>query len=111
MQDTTEIAIADAERRLGFSVQTLTYPPGDYELSGLQAAGRSQFDRTVALTLGDAARIRRRRHGMGYVLERREGEGWRVAGEFDSLEEVEAAGFGQRSTDPTEEREQVPDSE
>lgn len=111
MQDTSDIAMTDDERRLGFSVQTLTYPQGDYELSGLKAAGRSSLERTVALALDEAARLRRQRHGLGYLLERRDGEVWRVAGEFASLAEVDAAGLSQRATDPAEEREPAADSE
>jgi hypothetical protein len=111
MPDTVDIALTDAERSLGFSVQTLTYPQGDYELSGLRAAGRSPRERTVALTLDDAARIRRQRHGLGYTLERREGEVWRVAGEFPSLEEIEAAGLCRPAPDLTEEREPTADPE
>lgn len=109
MQDTTDIAMTDDERRLGFSVQTLTYPQGDYELSGLRPTGSPQLERTVALALDDAARIRRQRHGLGYVLERREGEVWRVAGEFASLEDVAAARLVQRATDPADEREPAAD--
>ena len=104
MQETSEIAMTDDERRRGFSEQTLTYPPGGYELSGLRAEGGSLLERTVALTLDEGARLRRRRHGAGYVLERCEGEVWRVAGEFASLDEVDAAGLGLPASEPAEER-------
>lgn len=103
MQDPAEIALTDDECRLGFSVQTLTYPEDGYELSGLRASGISQLERTVALTLDDAARIRRRRHGTGYVLEGLAGGVWTVSGEFASLEEVAAAGLKPRTADPAEE--------
>lgn len=80
-----------AEQRLGFTVQTLTYPEGSYELSGLRAAGRSRLERTVALTLASGSRIRRRHQGGGYVLEAPDGDVWRVTAEFATPDEVAAS--------------------
>lgn len=87
-RDDSELALTDEELRLGFSVQTLTYPDGGYELAGLASAGPARLDRTVALAIDDAQRIRRRARGDGYVLERREGEVWCVAAGFAGLAEV-----------------------
>lgn len=88
MPDTPDILVTDDERRLGFSAQTLAYADGEYELAGLRAEAQRRLERTVALSLDGGARIRRRHHGDGYVLETLDGETWRVTAEFASLHAV-----------------------
>jgi hypothetical protein len=84
-----DIVPREDEARLGFEAQTLTYPEGQYELSGLKPPEQGRLDRTVAVLLDDASRIRRRHGGAGYVREVFEGAAWRVADVFESLSEVE----------------------
>jgi hypothetical protein len=86
---TPEITPTEEEARLGFEAQTLTYPEGQYELSGLKAPETGLRERTVAVALDDTSRIRRRHGAAGYVREVFDGVGWTVADVFESLREVE----------------------
>lgn len=95
-----EPELTDAERRLGFTVQTLVYPEDGYELTGLRAPGKSHLTRAVALTLGGARRARRRARGGGYLLEELVDETWRAAGSFDTVDELAASDVFRRAQAP-----------
>jgi hypothetical protein len=82
------MAPTEEEARLGFEAQTLTYPEGQYELSGLEAPEKAGLDRTVAVTLDGASRIRRRHGGTGYVREMFNSHVWTVSEVFECLRDV-----------------------
>ena len=90
MQDRPDIepVLTEGELRLGFSVQTLTYPQAGYELSGLSAVGGARLERAAALLLSDTLRMRRKMRGDGYQMERLEGDAWRAVGEFGTMDEI-----------------------
>lgn len=88
MRDTPEdIPVTAEEKAMGFSVQTLDYPVGPLELSGLPG-GATAYERTVAIRTDERTRVRRRRTGQGYVCESFEGAVWAPSDEFDTLHAV-----------------------
>lgn len=90
MEAPSEIPVTDAELGLGFSEQTLSYPSSGFDLRGLVSAGPATIERTVALSLDETNRIRRRRNGSGYLHERLTDGAWTAVAVFESLEEVAA---------------------
>jgi hypothetical protein len=83
-----EPELSEREAALGFSVQTLTYPEGRYELANLGGSSGSRLERTVALALDDLNRIRRRHGAAGYLHERFDGAVWQAIAPFDSADAV-----------------------
>lgn len=90
MKNDLEFVMPDErEEAAGFSAQTLSYPDA-YELPRLGSGEGKRLERAVALVLDARNRIKRRRTGGGYVHEALEGDEWRVATTFSTLEEVTA---------------------
>jgi hypothetical protein len=88
MAGSPDIVVTEAEQALGFSVQTLTYPEGAYELPDLRPGVGTRLDRTAALVIDDGHRFRRRHAGAGYMHEQFNGRAWEAAGLFESLADL-----------------------
>ena len=88
MKARSDIVATDRESAMGFSVSTVSYPEGGYELPELRSPTASRIERTVALVLDDRNRIRRRHAGLGYVHEVFDGLVWRLAAAFENVNDV-----------------------
>lgn len=79
--------LLDPEMRLGFTVQTLTYPDA-FELPRLRHREGIRLERAVALVIDDFNRIKRRPLRTGYVHEQWGESRWRTVATFTDLEEL-----------------------
>ena len=86
MDELLTVSCDEDELRLGFEAQTLTYPSPAATVPLLADAGAS-LERTVALVMDVANRLRRR-HGGGYVHERFDGREWTIVELLESLAQV-----------------------
>ena len=87
---TDDLVPSIREEKLGFSLQTLSYPD-TFELQKLGSKGKERLEKAVAIVVDDDNRIKRCRFSGGYVHERREIEGWKTVTAYSDLDELEAS--------------------
>lgn len=87
---TDDLAPSIREEKMGFALQTLTYPE-TFELSKLGHKGKERLEKAVAIVIDEDNRIKRCQFNRGYIHEHRETQGWITSATFVDPDELEAS--------------------